>query len=389
MNNEVRIEDFDKIKTYKDLIFASTSNSKETELAVFNQENKLLAYEKLKDPNAYWWTGNEEFETWFKNPKIQIVYYRLDPFVISRIAVYSVEENSYILPFGKYKERIFGDICIFQGFDTLVVINNMGEVLDQLTFPGGYIGPNSLPQICVFCEKYQCLTIKYNDLFGVYSWKEKKLIVPCEFNKLQLNDVGIVVTKGKGSSRQMGIYSYEGNIMLPIKSNQYIYTFEEDYNDDLIEISSNGYSGMYTHNLSTVLPRKYYTLSVWHPMRLRFPFVNDGNFFIKTQTFSYHKGLYSVLLKKFIVPSKYEKLILGKEIIAIKRILEPNVSRAYFETIYDTYYEHNGWAIEEVEDSYEKFHQATGSYKAYADIYTYEGTLLKKDIIISVNMFKN
>lgn len=403
--------------------------------AVFDSEKKLIVSHTFEDESAahfgnsfysaYRDTSDEMFTIRFKlicDKDILLLTYG------SLIALYSIKKHTYIIPFGDYGLATFfydnnhendeNVLFAFQSNTSIIFLNRHGQIINTATF----IKKNEKESFfeTFFCyrnrdsfynfklhaiiheeylHKKSCIArsdhknhafvvskgeIKKNNeikrKFGVFSYEKMKLIIPFKFDDIQLYDNGIVVINKYDNHIDMGVYSYEGEIIIPIKENQMIYHFLNDGNSELVAIKYNGLIDVvYTYDFSCILLQKCRHVYLDS-------FISKGDFFIIFVTDESLCGVFSVSMRKVIVPPEYTDINFdykNKTIEAIKCIFPPKITKSYYETISGTNYVHDGWAIVPEDYSYTKLHKGTIKYDTYADVYSSEGSLLKKDVKIT------
>lgn len=374
MKRKIRsIEDFPKVEHSYGKYYAY--NSETGESAIFNDEKQLLFYKRFSPGgqlNLYpTHAANLSFLNWKHDDLLPIGWSDVTTHKLIKFGLYNTKNKSYVLPMNKYHISYKGDEIFFKTENSLFIIDKDGNFIGKLSnckyFERDFY--NSESKTVIVCEEFE-----NKDKYGVYSCKEKKMIIPIEFDKIQHNlTSGFIVTKNK----QMGIYSYEGKVLTELDS----YYIEPICNDcvsalakTLVKITDQFHNtGVFTLDHQCIIPMEYRAI-YYH-----------SDEFIIVQSHNLSWTVYSVSKRKTLVPP-----CIG---VKIGKFGEDAMI-----TIHATKYlqleGHSGYTVEEegsvdptykTTETYYKDILAHYRYHICYDIYSINGELIKKDVIDTIS----
>ena len=373
MKKKIRsIEDFPKVEHSYGKYYAY--NSETGESAIFNDEKQLLFYDHFSPGgkfDLYPTHGNNlSFLNWEHDDLLPIGWIDATTHEPINFGLYNIKTKSYVLPMNKYRISYRGDEIFFRADNSLFIIDIDGNFIGELSnckyFERDFY--NSESKTVIVCEKFKR---KYK--YGVYSCKEKKMIIPIEFDKIQ-HDLtsGFIVTK----NQKMGIYSYEGEVLTELDSH-YIKPLLDDYENSsfaktLVRITNQSHdTGVFTLDHRCIVPMGYSKISYY----------SDELLVLRKHNLSW--TIYSISKKKFLVPPccgvsiNYDK---DKTLtFHATKYLSIAGTEAHLEEeeIYN-------FQLKIIEKS-ENFIRAKYKYYLCYDIYSADGELIKEDVVEKIS----
>lgn len=373
------IKDFPKVEHSYGKYYAY--NSETGECAIFNDEKQLLFYDHFSSGGKLdlypTHRNNLHFLNWEHDDLLPIGWSDATTHNPINFGLYNIKTMSYVLPMNKYRISYIGDEIFFKTENLLFIIDIDGNFICEL-FNCKYFERdfyNSESKTVIVCEKFES---KYK--YGVYSCKEKRMIIPIEFDKIQHNlTSGFIVTK----NQKMGIYSYEGAVLTELDShciepicNKYVSPFAKT----LVKITGQSHStGVFTLDHQCIIPMEYRAI-YYH-----------SDEFIIAQNHNLSWTVCSVSKRKTLVPP-----CIG---VKVGKFGEDDMI-----TIHATKYlqleGHSGYTVEEeglmdptykTIETYNKYIPPHYRYHICYDVYSINGELIKKDVIdtISTSIFVN
>lgn len=391
MKKKIRlIEDFPKVEHCYGKYYAY--NSETGESAILNDEKQLLFYNRFPPGGELCSHPTHHVKlshvNWEHDDLLPIVWASLTNHNIIKFGLYNIKTRSYVIPMDNYNTMNyynFDETVVFlQSNSYLFIVDNDGNLLAKLSnsyckcFKRDFYDFKSKTFIISKEIKCEYGLVKYK--YGVYSCKEKKIIIPIEFDKIENNLVsGFIVTK----DNQMGIYSYEGEILTNLDSHDIkpicsLFKTTEPLAKLLVQITDkSNNTGVFTLDNKCIIPMEYRAI-YYH-----------SDEFIIVQNHNLSWTVYSVSKKKFLISpcigviiNDFEKDDVIK-IYATKYIQLAGYS-GYQETVDDVCYVHHGRCIVEEDSSYTKFVPAKYKYIICYDVYSINGELIRENVIDTI-----
>lgn len=373
MKKKIRsIEDFPKVEHSYGKYYAY--NSETGESAIFNDEKQLLFYDHFSPGgkfDLYPTHGNNlSFLNWEHDDLLPIGWIDATTHEPINFGLYNIKTKSYVLPMNKYRISYRGDEIFFRADNSLFIIDIDGNFIGELSnckyFERDFY--NSESKTVIVCEKFKR---KYK--YGVYSCKEKKMIIPIEFDKIQ-HDLtsGFIVTK----NQKMGIYSYEGEVLTELDSH-YIKPISKNYQTPfaktLVKIYDQSHNvGVFTLDHQCIVPMEYKAI-YYH-----------SDEFLLVQSHNLSWTVYSVSKRKPLVPpcngvqiGKFGKD--GMTEIHATKYLEVIGHREYYVTK-----ESSPDPTWKTTYDYQEMVPSNYNYHICYDVYSIDGELIQEDVLDTI-----
>lgn len=376
MKDNIRLEDFPKVKKIYHYHCAYNSEGK---VAIFNDKKDLLFYEDFSmpgEPNIYN-NINIMWDYFFETYNILPIIW--SNYTIKICGLYSLTEHSYIVPLGNYSYfyAINNDVFLIGdgiSFYFITIKNHQLSVHKLLLDVNSKI-IQAYSQMIIFkqqtenCKENNCKS----EYTAAYSLQEEKFFLSfdLELDMIKPYSFGMIVTKND----QMGIYSYNGDILMPLSNNS-IDTFwfpsnciESEPKVGLVKKSTikNGhkFTGAYTYNNQCIVPIKFKNI---------YPFY-DGLILAENYNLSY--TIYSIEKRKSIIPPCLGVLH-GKSKNTIKAVkfIRFVGKESDFESECV-----RGYNCGDYTEKREIFKKAVYNYIMCYDLYSYDGKLIESDIL--------
>lgn len=378
------IEDFPKVEYHDGKYYAY--NSETGEGAIFNNEKQLLFYKRFSpggkiDPYATS-RNNLHFLRWDHDDLLSIGWIDATTYKPLKFGLYNIKTKSYVLPVNNYIISYYSSECegggaaFFKTEKSLFVIDFDGNLIGKLC--NNTFCKNFNRDRYNFESKSVILVNSYG--VGVYSFKENRIIVPVEFDKIRHDKLteGFIVTKNK----QMGIYSYEGEILTELDSH-YIEPLCEEYKKSsivkkLVKITDKSNNvGLYTLDHQCIIPNEYKNV-YYHSDK-----------FIIVQNHNLSWTVYSLPKREFLVPPSLGVIINysrknGSITIHATKYMQLEGHGGYNKTIHDSCFVHKGVGVVEEDNSYTKFISAKYKYIICYDVYSIDGELIRENVIDTI-----
>lgn len=391
MEKKIRLlEDFPKVEHSHGKYYAY--NSETGECAIFNDEKQLLFHDHFS-PNGkldlYPIHSNKlSFLNWEHDDLLPIGWSTITTNKPIKFGLYNIKTKSYVLPMNNYYIEYIGKILFFKTKNSLFIIDENGNLVGRLSncqyFERDFYDFES--KTVIVCKEFKG---KYK--YGVYSCKEKRMIIPIEFDKIHHKHVsGFIVTK----NNQMGIYSYEGEVLTKldchyiepicdqcdVKRGPISKTLVKISNlkDENLDISSVLEKHMHQYICNTGVFTLDHQCII--PMEFRAIYYNNDEFLI-AQKYNLSWTVYSVSQRKTLVPPCIGVIINHfKKTIHATKYLELKGYSGHMEDVegYSSYESRSCVTFKDVSSS--KYVRPNYEYHICYDVYSTDGELIKQDV---------